>query len=345
MAAAVAEGGNLIPFVSFVMSEKPIAGLVNEPQLEHPLRCHASHLVVHHERKHLGLLPQCTNICVTTNDKRESSLGKATPDPGRPFSFQVVTVIDPTALQGHSDTKPIFRTALRNLHKRHRDYTDLHHNILFHSTSLPKRERFSWRKEANSTIRSTRCKFRSFNRPLSHHSPKLARQPSKLVDKSNDVKEEISKLVLDEHFVPPTDLPVAAENAVVGASFEEGPAVEAGTQQKIEEPKPEDTSPKIQKRPAGLKLIKKKKKKKKVIPEKKKFNLLKFKQKVPIEGTNYEMEMYLEKEVIDKTRKGKIDPTKEPKINVHYNKVADLRDEFSSYCSERKKLKNWLYYA
>lgn len=142
--------------------------------------------------------------------------------------------------------------------------------------------------------------------------------------------------------MPPADhMQAAAESTVVSASFEKPAAL----QQKSEEPQPEDTSPKPQKRPAGLKLVKKKKKKKKAKPEKKKFNLLQFKQKVPIEGTNYQMEVYLDKEVIDRTRQGKIDISKDPKIRVNYNKVADLRDEFSSYCSERKKLKNWLYYA
>lgn len=142
--------------------------------------------------------------------------------------------------------------------------------------------------------------------------------------------------------MPPEDVvPAATENAVVSNPFEEP----ADAQQESEEPPPEEPSPKPKKRPAGLRLVKKKKKKKKMIPEKKKFSLLKFKQKVPIEGTNYQMEVYLDKEVIDRTRQGKIDISKQPQIQVSYNKVADLRDEFSSYCSERKKLKNWLYYA
>lgn len=336
--------GKLIPFVSFVMIEKPIAGPVHEPPSEHHLRCDAGPPAGRYERQHCGTapLPQCAHICVTTaagaNDDTRESPERRPPD--HPFSFQVVTVIDPEALNGaypQPQQPAVVRGALRNLRgRRYADDALLRRNLLFRSTSssLPRRRPHSWRKEAGGP-RSARCKLRPHRVPAGPASPKAAPAagPANLSD--DLIREEITKLVLDDHFAP-----AAAENAVVGGDFE------GAAQPAAEQPAPEDAAPAAQTRqPEPVIQLKKKKKKKKAKPEKKKFNLMKFKQKVPIEGTDYRMEVYLEKEVIDRTRKGKIDISKDPKVEVKYNKVADLRDEFSSYCSERKKLKNWLFYA
>lgn len=86
--------------------------------------------------------------------------------------------------------------------------------------------------------------------------------------------------------------------------------------------------------------IRKKSKKKN---HKQKAHLRDFKQIIPIEGTNYTMEIILERELIDKTRAGNIDISKEPLHEVKANKVSDLRDEFTAYCGQKRYIKNWLF--
>lgn len=86
-----------------------------------------------------------------------------------------------------------------------------------------------------------------------------------------------------------------------------------------------------------------KKKRRKRKPKKQKANLREFKQEIPIEGMNYVMEVVLEQQLIENTRVGNIDFRKDPKFAVKTTKTTDLRDEFSSYCGQRKGIKNWLF--
>lgn len=89
----------------------------------------------------------------------------------------------------------------------------------------------------------------------------------------------------------------------------------------------------------------KKKKKKVVGPTKFRANLRDFTERIAIEGTDYVMEMYLAPDIIENTRKYNIDITKQPKIVPNSTTAADMRDEYSTYCGQRKSIKNWLYYV
>lgn len=69
------------------------------------------------------------------------------------------------------------------------------------------------------------------------------------------------------------------------------------------------------------------------------------KETVPVAGVGYVMELSLTSEKIYQLSKNHIKRDEEPKFQVKPNRAQDLKDEFSSYCGEKKKIKNWLYYV
>lgn len=80
-------------------------------------------------------------------------------------------------------------------------------------------------------------------------------------------------------------------------------------------------------------------------PVKRSYPVRKFKYKMPVEDTNYVMEYALNFERVMEVSKNRFDIHSEPKIAVTVTKATDLRDEFSSYCGDRKAIKNWLFYT
>ncbi|KAK7584125.1 hypothetical protein V9T40_005088 [Parthenolecanium corni] len=101
-------------------------------------------------------------------------------------------------------------------------------------------------------------------------------------------------------------------------------------------------------RRSSIKLQRKAKSKKHKKPNKKKkdtYPVRKFKVKIPVEDSNYVMEYSLLFDKIFEVSRNKFDLNKNPKFEVAQNKTQDLRDEFSSYCGQKKTIKNWLFFV
>lgn len=89
----------------------------------------------------------------------------------------------------------------------------------------------------------------------------------------------------------------------------------------------------------------KKRKLKKKSEKKKTYPVRRFKETIPIEDTNYVMEYSLSWDKVFELSKNKFKIDRNPKIEVHVTKTADMRDEFNSYCGRKKTIKNWLFYV
>ncbi len=315
------------------------------------------------EWKRSDPLPQCVNICVTTDESKVPNLQvDGTNDPSRAVAFQVVTVVDPEVIKKNL---PRSTAGIHSLRLRQRKYPDnFRKNLVFYSPNIfhePPKAR--WKKKKSKTFTITpqfpdKADFLPTNKtatdeqtcadvnlqndvnivvtPRRFESPKLDDQP--IPSLKERIRQVTRTLKLLKSKIKKT-MPTEMEKAIEPETHSLGDKLVMN--QKGEE---ETEGPKENR--VQIRLVKKKKKKqKKKMEPKKKVNLRKFKQEIPITGTDYSMELYLGPEIIDKTRMGKFDITKEPHIRVNYNKSADLRDEFSSYCGMRKKLKNWLYYT
>lgn len=97
--------------------------------------------------------------------------------------------------------------------------------------------------------------------------------------------------------------------------------------------------------PGFEKKRKRKKKKKKVEKKIRTFAVRKQKTTIPVEDSNYVMEYSLTWDQIYQMSKNHFDHSRLPRIEIAMNKSADLRDEFSSYCGQKKTIKNWLFYV
>ncbi|KAK7584124.1 hypothetical protein V9T40_005087 [Parthenolecanium corni] len=95
----------------------------------------------------------------------------------------------------------------------------------------------------------------------------------------------------------------------------------------------------------GSKKKRKKKKKKKKIEKVGTFSIRKYRTTIPVVDSNYVMEYGLTWDQIYRISKNRFDHNRMPKIEISMNKNADLRDEFSSYCGQKKTIKNWLFYV
>lgn len=101
-------------------------------------------------------------------------------------------------------------------------------------------------------------------------------------------------------------------------------------------------------RRSSIKLQRKAKKHKKRASKKKKresYPVRRLKVKIPVEDTDYVMEYSLLFDKIFEVSRNRFDLNKNPRIEVAANKTQDLRDEFSSYCGQKKTIKNWLFYV
>ncbi len=93
----------------------------------------------------------------------------------------------------------------------------------------------------------------------------------------------------------------------------------------------------------GLPHMRKKRNKKKVAKAKP-FAVRRHKEVVPIKETAYVMEYGLTWDQIYEISKNRFHIDRNPKVEVHVTKASDMRDEFSSYCGQKKTIKNWLFY-
>lgn len=75
------------------------------------------------------------------------------------------------------------------------------------------------------------------------------------------------------------------------------------------------------------------------------YQVRRFVGKVPVKNTGYVMEYRLLFDKIFQISKNRFNLQKEPKIEITPTKTQDLRDEFSSYCGQKKTIKNWLFYV
>lgn len=100
---------------------------------------------------------------------------------------------------------------------------------------------------------------------------------------------------------------------------------------------------------SSIKLQRKAKKPKKKKNHKKNkkeaYPVRKFRVRIPVEDSNYVMEYGLLFEKIFEVSRNRFDLLRNPRIEVMPNKTQDLRDEFSSYCGQKKTIKNWLFYV
>lgn len=64
-----------------------------------------------------------------------------------------------------------------------------------------------------------------------------------------------------------------------------------------------------------------------------------------IDGTEHNIVFRLDRDQVMEVRRGKFAYRREPKIPVRENKAFEYRESHSSYCGERKTLKNWLYFV
>ncbi len=90
---------------------------------------------------------------------------------------------------------------------------------------------------------------------------------------------------------------------------------------------------------------KSKKKRKTTKKHKKPYPVRKFTGQIPVQDSDYVMEYTLHDDRIYELSKNRFDLYKNPIFEVAPNKTQDLRDEFSSYCGQKKTIKNWLFYV
>ncbi|XKL68891.1 hypothetical protein PGB90_006660 [Kerria lacca] len=293
--------------------------------------------------------PECTNICVTTDDKLATSTIKTplTTNTKPPVGFEVITVVEPITPKLKRQSQ-CMKNIFRSLRLQHRKSNNFCKNIFFYSPKhLQKRNKKELLNKSfkshpqDARQKSTATDQQNFEMTSIFEFAKET-TPNDHMNKSNSLFHQqirkTSQTLENLKNEMQTSLNVSSAFKPVSPKMEilENKAIMG---QKSENEETEDY--KIQ--PSRFQKKKRKKKNQAQLP--KKVNLRNFTQKIPVTGTNYTMELYLGPEIIDRTRKGKFNIAKEPKIEISTNRSSDLRDEFASYCGQKKKLKNWLYYV
>lgn len=323
-----------------------------------------------HPKGSIPELAQCINICVTTDDTMSQQNQQAT-DGTRTASCQVITVVDPkmtstTTELSENGVKKLMQLDRQSLIGRRNSSLD--ESIIFRSpkpvaaaTSPLKRKHSSMKgQQEKANLTPTSSSAHGKKAPLSdRHIRVLSRKSFSAVPNSEKTHisvlreriKRVSKAIRSgkeksKHQPTAEDI---EKSQTVNTKVVNEIASKISPQLALNIPpkkKPSDPGQNTKRQPVALSNLKNKKKPTKPkIEKKKKVNLRNFKQQIPIAGTNYMMEVYLAPDIIEKTRKGNIDVSREPKIRVNYTRGADLRDEFSCYCGQKKSIKNWLFYV
>lgn len=313
-------------------------------------------------------LAQCINICVTTDDTMSQQNQQAT-DGTRSASCQVTTVVNPKMTSTATELSKNGVKKLMQLDRQSligRRNSSLDESVIFRSpkpvaaaTSPLKRKHSSMKGQQEKANLTPTSSFAHGKRALlsdrnvrvlpqksfsavpnsekTHIS--LLRERIKRVSKAIRIGKEKSKRQPTVEDIEKSQTVNTKVNEIAN-KISPQLALNTTTKRKVS-----DQGQNTKKPPVIISHLKNKKKPKPKVEKKKKVNLRNFKQQIPIAGTNYMMEVYLAPQMIEKTRKGNIDVSREPKIRVNYTRGADLRDEFSCYCGQKKSIKNWLFYV